>query len=482
MTDALLAIDLGTTAVKAGLITPEGRLLGIGRAAHVIDHPRPGWAEQSPDAWWVGVRRAVEEARAAAEAAGAFRIAAVSVVSQGPTTVVTDARGIPLRPAITWMDLRATDELRELETELGVTSWSLGTLPHERWIDRHEPAVAAAARWYLTPSDWLALRLTGHVLASLPPGSGDRAGDLAARVGGDPTKHPPRTSWGTPVGDVLPESAQDLGMDAGAIVVAGGNDALASFFGAGMRKPGDAIDTGGTSGGFAVYWDAETHVDGAYGAPAALPGLWLYGGAMSATGKSLEWLAGVLGQGQMDIEGLLTEAEATPPGASGLVFLPYLAGERSPHWDPEARGVLAGLTLAHGRGHLVRAVLEGAAFALRDVAAPILSAGIHVEAMCVSGGTALSGLWNRIKADVTGFVVTVPEVHETALMGAAILAATGSGMHRDVVTAMASMCRFSRAIEPDVALRDRYAEMYEVYRGLYPATAPLIHRLGRSGA
>jgi xylulokinase len=404
---------------------------------------------------------------------------ALSVVSQGPTTVAVDAEGAAVRDAIIWMDTRAASELRELEAELGVASWGLGPLPHERWISRHEPSVTAAARWYLTPSDWLALRLTGHAHTATPPGSGAGARDLVLRAGGDPTRHPPAIEWGTPIGVLLPGPAGALGIEPGAVVVAGGNDALASFFGAGMRRPGDAIDTGGTSGGFAVYWDAGIDVPGAYWAPAALPGLWLYGGAMSATGKSLEWLATILSRGPTDIEGLLAEAEAVPPGADGLVFLPYLAGERSPIWDPAARGVFAGLTLAHGRGHLVRAVLEGAAFALRHVAAPIVEAGIRVDAMCVSGGTARSELWNRIKADVTGFPVAVPEVCETALMGAAILAATGAGRHPDLLSAMEAMCRSIRVLEPDPALADRYADLSAVYHGLYPATAPLVHRLGR---
>ncbi|HXG40958.1 MAG TPA: FGGY-family carbohydrate kinase, partial [Candidatus Limnocylindrales bacterium] len=185
--------------------------------------------------------------------------------------------------------------------------------------------------------------------------------------------------------------------------------------------------------------------------------------------------------GGASLETLLAEAAAVPPGAEGLVFLPYLAGERSPIWDPSARGAFVGLTLGHRRGHLVRAVLEAAAFAIRHVAEPIVAAGIEVREMRVAGGPARSELWCRIKADATGFPVAVPEVFETALLGSAILAATGVGAYPDVAAAIERMVRVARRLEPDPAVRPTYDAAFGVYRALYPALKPLLARREAGG-
>lgn len=474
--DAVLGIDLGTTQAKAGLITLDGELLGLGRAGYPILTPAPGRAEQDPAAWWSSIRSAVSEALGAAERRPVVR--AIAVVGQGPTTVCAGPGGEPVRPAITWLDTRAGAITADLEARLGVPSWQLGPLPHERWLAEHEPEVHARTTSFLLPWDWLTLRLTGQAVRSVPPVSGHPADAVLRAGGGDPARFGRAVEWATPAGTLLAGPAADLWLEAGIPVIAGGNDALASFHGAGMADAGSAIDTGGTSGGFAVYWDAALDVPGTYRASAALPGLWLYGGAMNATGKSLEWLRELLDHDAADPADLLMEAARTKPGADGLVFLPYLAGERSPIWDERARGVFAGLTLAHGRGHLARAMLEGAAFALRHVAEPIGAAGIEVREMVVSGGTAATRLWSQVKADITGFPVAVPVVPETAALGAAVLAVLGLGAYPDAPAAMRAMVRIAERLEPRTELRPRYDALYGVYRELYPATADLVHRLG----
>jgi xylulokinase len=475
--EAVAAIDLGTTQAKVGLFALDGALLGLGRAAYPVVTPRAGWAEQDPEAWWAAIVLATREALAAAAGPRAS-IRAVAVVGQGPTTVCVVADGSVARPAITWLDARAASVTAELVERLRVPSWQLGPLPHERWLAVHEPAIHARTEAFLLPWDWITLRLTGQTVRSVPPVSRHPADAVIAAGGGDVARFGRVVEWGTPVGAILPAVADELGLPRGLPVVAGGNDALASFHGAGLSRPGDAVDTGGTSGGFAVYWDRELEVPGTYRAAAALPGQWLYGGAMNATGKALDWLVDLVAPGAADASGLLAAAGATPPGAGGLVFLPYLAGERSPIWDDRARGVFAGLTLGHGRGHLARAVLEGAAFALRHVAEPILAAGIDVRHMVVSGGTATTRLWSQVKADITGFPVVIPAVAETAALGAAVLAALGTGAYPDAPTAMRAMVRVAERLEPRADRRPLYDALYEVYRGLYPATAPLVHRLG----
>lgn len=474
--EAVLGIDLGTTQAKAGLLTLDGELLGIGRAPYPVLTPAAGHAEQDPADWWAAIRGAVSEALGVA-GPGA-RVRAISMVGQGPTTVCAAADATPVRAAITWLDTRAQAITAELETRLGVPSWFLGPLPHERWLAEHEPDVHARTAAFLLPWDWLAFKLSGEAIRSVPPVAGHPKDAVIAAGGGDPARFGRTVEWGTPVGSLTAAAATDLWLEPGIPIISGGNDALVSFHGAGMRTPGDAIDTGGTSGGFAVYWDDLFEIPGTYRAAAVLPGMWWYGGAMNATGRSLDWLRGLLDHHADDPADLLAEAARTEPGADGLVFLPYLAGERSPIWDDKARGVFAGLTLSHGRGHLARAMLEGAAFALRHVAEPILATGIEVREMVVSGGTTATRLWNQVKSDITGFPIAIPEVAETATLGAAVLAAIGLGAYPDAPAAMAAMVRIAERLEPREALRARYDALYDIYRELYPATRDLVHRLG----
>jgi xylulokinase len=248
-----------------------------------------------------------------------------------------------------------------------------------------------------------------------------------------------------------------------------------------MTRPGDAMDPGGAAGGFGVYWDRPLVVPGSFSTIAPLPGLYSVGGAMAATGRALDWFrVDVLGGG-VPIDALLEEAGGTPPGADGVLFLPYLAGERSPLWDPSARGAFVGLSLQHGRGHLVRAIVEASALAIRHVADGILAAGAEVRSMRVCGGPARSELWNQVKADVTGFEVEVPAVLETAVAGSAILAATGIGAWPDLLSAIQGMTRVQRRLSPRPELRARYDRTFDAYRRLHPAIAPIIRDLAKAG-
>jgi xylulokinase len=226
-----------------------------------------------------------------------------------------------------------------------------------------------------------------------------------------------------------------------------------------------------------VYWHERLSVPGSYVTIAPLPGLFSVGGAMAATGRAVDWFRDNVVGGGESIEALLEEAAATPPGADGAVFLPYLAGERSPLWDPTARGAWVGLTLNHGRGHLARAILEASALAIRHVAEPIVAAGIRVGDMRVCGGPARSETWNQIKADVTGFRVALPSVPETAVVGSAALAATGVGAYPDVTAAIRGMTRIGRHLDPRPEHRDLYDATYDAYTKLHPAIAPIVRTL-----
>jgi xylulokinase len=259
--------------------------------------------------------------------------------------------------------------------------------------------------------------------------------------------------------------------------MAGVNDGTGSMLGAGLRLPGDAVDTGGTSGGIGIYTDRAVEVPGLFVAPAPLPGRWVVGGAMAATGAAVDWFRDVSGGG-WSTDDLVAAAAAVPAGANGLVFLPYLAGERAPVFDEQARGAFVGLSLGHGRADLARAVLEAAAFALRHVAEPLVDAGAPVRELRLAGRPSHDDTWARIKADVLGVPVGVPSIESTAVLGAAILAAAGVGRHADLEAAVAAMTVVDRRIEPDPSVRPMYDARFAVYRSLYPALASAMHALG----
>jgi xylulokinase len=471
----LLGIDLGTTRTKVGLISSDGAALGFARAEHSTDvDPASGRAEQDPDAWWVGLGLAV---RAAIEATGGRLPDGICVTGHGPSLAAVDAAGVPVRPAITWQDTRAGSEREELEAATGLRGWALGVLPAARWLERHEPEAAARARWYLNTWEAIAMRMTGVAAMTVVPGGAGIARDALAASGLAMDRIAPDAIAGTALGGLRPDAAAHLGLAAGTPVVAGMVDAFASFHGARMLAPGDAIDVGGAAGGFGVYSERPIVVTGGFTTPAPLPGLYSVGGAMAATGAALDWFASEILRGSVAVPELLAEARAIEPGAEGLIFLPYLAGERSPLWDPGARGAFAGLTLRHTRAHMVKAILEAAAFALRHVAAPMLAAGIEVTAMRACGGPARDDGWNQVKADVTGFRVEVPRLLETAAVGAAIVAAVGIGAHPDLPTAIRAMTSIDRVFEPDAERRVTYDRSFAAYLALHPAVSPVIRAL-----
>ncbi len=497
---AILALDLGTSVLKAGLVGLDGSVIAAARAAYPTIEDG-GLAEQRPEDWWAAVVEATGEllegtpsgpgpaAVGAGPAAGGVRgggrrlarpeIVAVALDGQGPTCVATGADGRPVRRAIAWSDRRAIPERDELASATGLPGWLLGILPSALWIERHEPATGSATVAYLAAWEWLGRRLSGVMAATATAEQEVPDAAIVATAGLPRSKVPDPVAAGSVLGGLTTDAAMALGIRPGIPVVAGLNDAYASCLGAGLLHAGDALDTGGSSGGLVVYTDARPSVSRAWIAPAPLAGRWLVGGAMAATGRALDWLRLDVLAGAFTTEELLSAAAATPPGAEGLVFLPYLAGERSPIWDAEARGVFAGLTLRHHRGHLTRAVLEGAAFALRDVAEPIVSAGYPIDHLRVCGGPARGETWNRIKADVLGVPVEVPEVTDTAMLGAAVLGSVAIGAAEDVPSAIGSMVRVERRIEPDPGTRATYDALFGAYHDLYPALKPIMHALGR---
>ncbi|HEX9043929.1 MAG TPA: FGGY-family carbohydrate kinase, partial [Candidatus Limnocylindrales bacterium] len=354
-----------------------------------------------------------------------------------------------------WQDRRAGDG-------------GFGLLPRIAWLAAREPEAVERARWLMTSWDALGLWLSGTAATTVQSHETPLPPAAVRKAGADPGRIPPPVRVGVGLGGLRPAVALRLGLPPGTPIVSGVNDGTASMLGAGMLDPGDAVDTGGASGGIGIYVDRPLELPGTFCAPAPIEGLWVVGGAMAATGAALDWLAGPV-LGGVRIATLLDEAAAVAPGADGLVFLPYLAGERAPIFDDGARGAFVGLTLAHTRAHLARAVLEAAAFALRHVAEPVLAAGAAVREMRLAGKPARSELWARIKADATGFPVATLAVDETAVLGAAILAAHGAGLVPDLADAVRGMTHVTRRLEPEPALRAVYDARFATYRALYPA-------------
>jgi xylulokinase len=290
---------------------------------------------------------------------------------------------------------------------------------------------------------------------------------------------PPVVEAGQPIAGLTPSAAQETGLPVGLPVVAGVHDGIATFIGAGLVDAGRSADVNGTSGGLALCWNSVIEKPGIFSAAWIHPGEYIVGGAMATLGRCLDWVRDAVAGSCMSHEELIQAAMNTPAGADGLVFLPYLAGERAPIWDPQARGVFFGLTLNHRREHLARAVLESVAFALRHVADELLQSGARIDEMRVCGRQAQSADWNQIKADVIGVPVAVPRVREAALVGAAVIAGVGAGRLPDITEGANQMVRIDEVLEPNPDHQQRYTELFAVYKRLYPDLRDAFHQLSQ---
>jgi xylulokinase len=474
MPEGLLAVDIGTGRAKVGVVGLDGELVAFAdRPYGLIEGSQPGWVEQDAAVWWAEARDAI---RAAVAASRGTTIVGACIGGQGPSIVPVDERGEPIAHALIWMDRRAEPERQRIAARIGHEVSPYSAVPKVAWIREHLPEVYARTRWFLQSWDFVAFRLTGAAVASSFRGNTVFPPELLAAADLDPGCFPREIVMGECGGTLRPDVARDLGLPAGIPVAGGVNDSTATVLGAGVLRKGCALDLGGTSGGLALFWDAPLRENGLTAWPAPAPRLFVCGGPLAAAGRSLPWFMSVAGYAPDDFATVESEAAATPPGADGLVFLPYLAGERTPVWDDRARGVLFGLTERHTRGHVARAVFEGVAFSLRHIADLMRVSGATIEELRVTGGQANVMLWNRIKADVIGAPVVVPTVTEGGLLGEAILAAAGAGRAQDALTAAASFVRVAARLEPDPATSIAYDKAYATYRELYPRLRDLMGR------
>jgi xylulokinase len=481
-----LGIDLGTSAVKALIVDEQERPLAEAEEKLSLDHPAPLAAEQAPEDWWRAVEAALTRLSATAQRAMAG-VAAIGLAGQMHATVLLDEADRPVRPAMLWNDGRAhaeADELKrlgaDLAAELGVPALAGFTAPKLLWLARHEPATLARARALLLPKDLIRLRLTGERATDPSDAAGTWLLDEARRawspraiaaIGLDPALLPPIIEGNAPAGTLRPEIARRFGLSPGVVVAAGGGDTMAGGVGIGAVEDGQAFV--GLSTSAQLFVAANAHRP----APArlvhafchALPGRWCQMAAMLNGAGVLAGVAGLLGDA--DIPSLLAEAEARFAGPSRLLFLPYLSGERTPHDDPHARGVVFGLTSDTVRAELVLAAMEGVAFTFADARDALAAGGTHITSAGIVGGGARSRFWTRLIASVLG----VP-LHRYAggargpAFGAARLARLALGA--DDPTCVLIEPKTEEVIAPDPALAAAYAPRVVAFRRLYAALRP----------
>jgi xylulokinase len=496
MSDCFLGIDVSTTGAKALLVDPKGGVLATATTPLSLQTPRPLWSEQDPHEWWEGTLRSIREVLKTAKASGG-EVVAVGLTGQMHGLVLLDAAHDVLRPAILWNDQRTgaeCDQIRErmggreaLVKATGNDALTGFTAPKILWVRKHEPEVYAKAALVLLPKDYVRLRLTGRPAMDKADGSGTLLFDLPSR---DWSRHvldrleiprawlPPTFEGPEATGTVSDEAARLTGLRAGTPVMAGGGDQAAGAVGAGAVEPGVVSLTLGTSG--VVFASTKAPLYEPQGRLHAfchaVPGHWHFMGVTLSAAGSLQWYRDTLAPG-VGFDTLTAEAGPIPAGSEGLLFLPYLSGERTPYPDPLARGAFVGLTLRHARGHLTRAVLEGVAFSMRDCFDLLRAAGLPaVSEVRVAGGGAKSPLWRQICASALGVELVTVNSTEGAAYGAALLAAVGAGAFPDVPGACRAALHVTGRTPPVPQWEAAYSRAHREYRALYPALKPGFDR------
>lgn len=487
---ALLGIDLGTGSVKALVVDETGRTLGSGSAPYPLRHPHPGWAEQAPEEWWRGAAAA---ARMALDRAANPPIAAIGLSGQMHGTVLLDSAGRELRPAIIWADTRGAAEAVEITARIGkerlieiagsplAAGFQAASIA---WVRRHEPDVWARTRTVLLPKDYLRWRLTGQLVAEPSDASSTLLLDVRTRdwsdaileaVGVRRAQLPPVMPSTHVGGRLTHEAAADFGLAEGIPVVGGGGDAPLAALAAGVvREEQMALTI--SSGSQVIVPSPEVRLDvqgRIHSWVSALAEVeraagWYQMGATMVSGLAMRWLADKVFdlRDRSPDETLTRWAAAAPPGAGGLLFLPYLAGERTPHMNPSARGLFLGLSAEHGREHLVRSVMEGAMLAAYDAYDVLRSLGARPVEIVLCGGGAQSPLWRQIAADVYGLPVRPLLTVEQSALGAALLAGAGVGLF-DPAEAAQRWARYDDSVEPDAGSHGIYTELLPIYRDAY---------------
>jgi xylulokinase len=497
----LLGLDVGTSGAKALLCDEAGRVLATATAAYPLLTPHPLWSEQHPADWWRGSQTALRAVLAQA-AIDPGEIVGLGLTGQMHGAVFLDDQGAVIRPALLWNDQRTAAECAEITSRVGAArlielagnpALTGFQAPKILWLRNHEPDAFARVAHVLLPKDYVRFCLSGAFATDASDAAGTLLLDLRARDWSSDILERldiPR-AWLPPVyegpavtGHLLPDIAAALGLPDELPIVAGGGDNAAAAMGTGIIRPGVVSSSIGTSG---VLF---AHSEGLAFDPAgrlhtfchAAPQAYHLMGVTLAAGGSFQWLRGVLAPDtapgdSLSFDALAAEAASVPPGAEGLLFLPYLTGERAPHLDPLARGAFVGLTNRHTRAHLARAVMEGVVYALRDSLEIMRGLGVPVSHIRATGGGGKSALWRQLQADIYGAEVATLAVEEGPAYGAALLAGVGAGLFASVAAVADTAVRVQTTTTPDAAAQQRYAAVYAVYRQLYGALREQMHAL-----
>jgi xylulokinase len=489
---ALIGLDVGTSGARALAVDADsGELVAEATSEFELLTPRPGWTEQRPQDWWEGSRAALIEVAANVDG----EIAGLGLTGQMHGSVFLDAQDEVIRPALLWNDQRTSRQCDEITETVGAEELVKAAgnpaltgfqAPKILWLRDNEPEHYERVASVLLPKDYVRLLLTGTKATDLSDASGTLLLDVGARRWSDlllerleiPREWLPDTFEGTePAGRLRDEIAQELGLPKGLPVAAGGGDNAAAAVGVGVAGEGQISSSIGTSGVvFAPTGAFRPDPSGRIHAFChALPGAFHAMAVTLSAGGSLRWWRDTVGV--EDFDALVAEAADVPPGAEGLVFLPYLTGERTPHLDPEARGGFVGLTVRHGRGHMTRAVMEGVVFSLRDGVDIMRDLGLRDDDVHAVGGGARSALWRQLQADVYGRPVKRTLVDEGPAYGAALLGGVAAGVYADAAEAMQHVSLHEDVTEPDSGRTRMYDELHAIYASLYPALRDRMHAL-----
>ncbi len=491
MTQYLLGIDLGAGSLKVAVITGSGQLAGSASRTIATEIARPGWAEQDPAAWVEAMQSAIPAAVAEA-GIRASAIAGIGICAGAHTAVLTDAAGQVIRPAILWSDQRSTAEAEALHAGAGDLiirtalnrvnpTWTLAMLA---WLQNNEPAaVARTDRLYLA-KDFLRHQLTGTWETDFSDAIGTLLADAAAEtwstalcglIGWNMKTLPPVRGAGEVVGRVTPQAAAATGLAVGTRVVCGTNDTTAEFFGIGAIVPGMASVKLATAGVLSLATAGPRVCPPVSCYPHVVPGLYYAATGTNSCASAHCWLRDTMfAEGGFPLMDRL--AASLPPGSGGLLFHPYLQGERAPYWDAKLRGDFIGLTMSHTPAHFARALYEGIAYSIRDLLEAAEALGFGFGTLRLLGGGARSDLWRRIIADVTGHEVQRMESGDAAF-GAALLAGIGAGVFAGPEDAVLKCVQLRDSIAPDPAAHERYGKYFEIYKAAQAALAPVNHRL-----
>jgi xylulokinase len=503
-----LGIDVGTSGTKALLLSSAGHVLATAESPHVMLTPKPGWTEQDPEGWWLAAKHATAAVIRKAKIKPAA-ISAIGLSGQMHGSVFLNASGKVLRPALLWNDQRTAAQCAQIESLAGGRAALIGmvsnpaltgfTAPKILWFRQNEPKKFYQCRQILLPKDYLRYRLTHEYASEVSDASGTLLLDvkhrqwhreLLSKLAIDPALLPRLTESQEISGHLTTQAAKELGLTPGIPVVGGAGDQAAGAVGSGVVSRGLVSAAMGTSGViFAASDSPQTDPLGRVHTMChAIPNTWCVFGCMLSAGGSLQYLRNTLFPDEVKrskdpgslYPKMIAEAQTVPPGSENLFFLPYLTGERCPHADPNATAAFIGLTPRHSRAHLIRAVIEGITFGMREQIAIFRSMNIPIKQVRATGGGARSPFWRQLQSDMYDSPVVTINVSEGAALGAAILAAVGTGNYASVPQATQAIIQLHEKSKPNKKSVTLYNHQYAKFASLYPALKPLFPALNNS--